>query len=194
MGRCLGTLGIIFGLTLIGIAVVSIILFASDTDFSNDLIGNTFCEDNETPIRKSHSTTMSDGTQGTSYTFFCEDNTNGNQREITNEATTAGIGGFALNLVCGILIVIGSAMSLASRAVKNKMSQVQAFNQQFGNMGQGGTAFQMPNNVNVTFTQESYTAQEVEERLRMLQEMLNNGTLSQDQYFSIEQELRSRQR
>lgn len=85
-------------------------------------------------------------------------------------------------------------MLLTASVARNKLAQVQGFNQQFGNMGQGGTTFQMPNNMNVTFTQETYTAAEVEERLRSLQEMLNNGTLSQEQYFAIERELRSRQR
>lgn len=194
MGQCLGILGIIFGLALIGIGVIFIILFATDNEFSNDLIANAFCEDNETLIRKSHSTSRSDGTQGTSYTFFCDNNQTGEQREITDQATLAGVGGFGLNLICGILLVVGSTLLLASSAVNSKMAQVKAFNQQFGTTGQSGTTFQMPDNVNVTFTQDSYTAQEVEERLRKLQEMLSNGLLSQDQYFAIEQELRSRQR
>ncbi len=194
MGRCLGILGIIVGLVIIGIAVVVIIVFSTDNKFADDFIADTFCEENETLIRETHTTTTSDG-EGTSYTFYCDDNQTGEQREITTPVTVAGIGSFALNLCCGILIVIGASMLLTGSVARQKLSEIQQFNQQFGNMGQqGGATFQMPNSMNVTFTQESYTAQEVEERLRRLQEMLNNGTLSQEQYFSIERELRSRQR
>lgn len=191
MGRCLGILGLVVGIVTIGIAVAVIIMFSTDNQLADDFIASNFCEENETLIRETHKTTTSDG-EGTSYTFYCDNNQTGEQREITTPVTVAGVGAFVANLCCGIFIVIGASTLLTGSVARQKLSKIQQFNQQFGNAGQG-VSFQIPNNMNITFTQESYTAQEVEERLHKLQEMLNNGTLSQEQYFTIEQELRSRQ-
>ena len=186
MGRCLGIFGIIIGVLVIGVAIVVIILFVTDNDISNDLIANTFCEEDEILIREEYTTTTSDG-QGTSINFYCDNNRTGEQRDITDQATLAGVGGFIVNLCCGILLVIGAGSLLSASVARQKIGQYTNF------IGQPVNIQQPPDNLQVTFTQDSYTAAEIEERLQKLQQMLNAGTLSQEQYFSIEQELRSRQ-
>lgn len=185
MGRCLGISGIFAGLGIIGLAVVFLIVFLTDNDMSNDLIADNLCNENETLVREETQVQTSDG-NGTSITFYCNDNTTGEEREITGTAVGVAIGGFVLPLCCGILIIFGGSSLLTANVAK------QAMNQFATAPGQSFTV-QSPMPAQVTFTQESYTAAEVETRLQKLQEMLNNGTLSQEQYFQIEQELRSRQ-
>ncbi len=123
MGKWLGIFSILLGLLLICFGLVVAKIYFTDDDFSNGIIGDLFCEDAETLIRKSHSTSSSDGTDGTSYTFYCENNQTGEQREVSDQVEPVSLG-FALGLVCGILLMANTTMKLVSNAIKNRMPQV----------------------------------------------------------------------
>ena len=174
MGRCLGAAILIIGLLFIGAAIVEIIMFTSDSGPIHEYLEEQHCRAGETLQTGSRQTV-----DGSTTTFFCVRGTS--LREITDDVMPLGIGVFVGLLVAGILFVIAGAILLAR---KRRTTAAMPY------MMMGGT----PQPMQVTFTQDSYSAAEVEQKLAQMRQLVQNGVMTQEQYAEIEMQLRLRQR
>ena len=192
MGRLLGFSFIVLSIVLCCLSFGGLILFTTDSEQLHDLIQDRICAADETLVTTRSSTTITDfeigqESPGTSINYYCEDNTDGKRRQVTGTVITAGIIAFVVPFVIGlILFMTGVAMLIRGfmrRSVQQVVPQMV--------YGQGAGMSMSPNQV--VFTQNTYTAAEVEAKLAQLRQMVNMGAMTQDQYDQIEAQLRARQ-
>lgn len=172
MGCLIRIAGIVAILAGIGV----FLFWMSDTDASNEVLVATFCDEQETIVRRNVETS-----DGTSIEYYCRDQTN-NEQDITLQVVLLMIGSAGTLVLGGGIMATRGARIFPQLRPKVTLDQTAA-----------GQKYGLNRVANVTFTQDTYTAQEVERKMVQIRQLLQSGMLTQEQFEEISAELKRRQ-